>query len=741
LGEALPASVSFWKRHCKGQGQIWWGDPDLAVYGTIPNGFMGTPAMHALRVTLAKEPQKCPRCQSLFRLQLLEHKQGQVQRARSVDQGKDQHKDQDQVQGPYQDTGLSNDETSEDNDQVPQRGASVKEYPMIRPSKNGRHYGALRAVTYRDRHRQAEAIILPPQSFIPLKFENDFDNYNTGPTIEAKLGVSLSIRNFPTNPYGQRDELSCWTEFCDYGYRLDRNFALTFNCDNPLDPLAHFLPVADPTGYEERLDEEMAGGYSIARGQNDTRGPVAIGPVTTMGARDMIKKAGSLNSNASFDLFIRGRDKNGQDVRLDLRKDAQVQPEVHISLDIDSIIWVTHKLHLKQVAKIHIGPHMGNRPPIGKHNHVYVDVLLPQTDEERASNEYTYPQRFKVSSIPNTHFAQLGDGAGSCSISVAFPRMIHRQAETPYYATTMPWPVQATWFNCIVQPALRVLAKENLGMREYVDYTPDDWKHKITDNGSSSTKTVPVSHQLLLRFQEAMQEVIEDDCDLTMYGSFFFVVDVRGIKLWTKDSVGSTYQDPMEALQAELPALDLEYMAARANGRCVLDLGVSFTPNADEPLTGIWKLSECQNSYAMAGTNSPQIHYTNTLGNYGALQAEYPRDRSAAVQLTFRSTYNLFFEVVRRPGKDVLFCEDRDAYAGNNAFHKCISGYVSMYNNASQRSYGVREEIRGSIAAIRAILPHAKQKASSQGLLMHIVFYLTIRIIILRQGSTWPQGL
>jgi hypothetical protein len=47
---------------------------------------------------------------------------------------------------------------------------------------------------------------------------------------------------------------------------------------------------------------------------------------------------------------------------------------------------------------------MGNRPPIGKYNHVYADVLLPQTDEEHASNEYTYPQ-LKVSSIPNTHFA------------------------------------------------------------------------------------------------------------------------------------------------------------------------------------------------------------------------------------------------------------------------------------------------------------------------------------------------
>jgi hypothetical protein len=109
----------------------------------------------------------------------------------------------------------------------------------------------------------------------------------------------------------------------------------------------------------------------------------------------------------------------------------------------------------------------------------------------------------------------------------------------------MPWPVQDTWFNCIFQPPLRVLSKENLGMREYVEYTPDDWKHKITDKGSSSTKTVPVSYQFLLGFQEPMQQVIEGDCNLTMSGTFFFAVDVCGIKLYTKGSVESTYQDPL----------------------------------------------------------------------------------------------------------------------------------------------------------------------------------------------------
>jgi hypothetical protein len=50
LGE-VPVSVHFWKGHCKGQGKLWWGDPDLVLYGTMPNGFMGTLAIHALHVT------------------------------------------------------------------------------------------------------------------------------------------------------------------------------------------------------------------------------------------------------------------------------------------------------------------------------------------------------------------------------------------------------------------------------------------------------------------------------------------------------------------------------------------------------------------------------------------------------------------------------------------------------------------------------------------------------------------
>ena len=89
------------------------------------------------------------------------------------------------------------------------------------------------------------------------------------------------------------------------------------------------------------------------------------------------------------------------------------------------------------------------------------------------------------------------------------------------------------------------------------------------------------------------------------------------------------------------------------------------------------------------------------------MQAEIEKGRTDAVQFTFRSTYNLIYKVVCRPAEDVTFCEDSDAYVANLAFNKCCSNFIQMFTNAKKRRYGIREEMRGSGAAILKVLQYA----------------------------------
>lgn len=167
----------------------------------------------------------------------------------------------------------------------------------------------------------------------------------------------------------------------------------------------------------------------------------------------------------------------------------------------------------------------------------------------------------------------------------------------------------------------------------------------------------------------------------------------------------------MRGLEKEYPWLDLDYMRDWKNGECVLDLGVSYSPMDERNLVGLWKLGHADASFAMGGTNVPKVHGANTLSNYGALQAEYPKDRGAAVHFVFRQAYNLYYEVVR---KNLKFCEDKEAYRGNYSYKKCVKSLQESYESARRGGYGVREEIRVSLRGGIVLIEKCREKVSER---------------------------
>ena len=132
--------------------------------------------------------------------------------------------------------------------------------------------------------------------------------------------------------------------------------------------------------------------------------------------------------------------------------------------------------------------------------------------------------------------------------------------------------------------------------------------------------------------------------------------------------------DPLVTLFQEIPTLDWEYMMQRENGHLLLDLGVSYHPDPvdQQPLIGLWKLSAIHASYMKAGMNKPQEFKTCTTPKHGGLQATMETIRKRAVQLTFRSTYNLIFEAFHRHGQEEKFCPDPEAYQTLQCFNRLV---------------------------------------------------------------------
>jgi hypothetical protein len=303
-------------------------------------------------------------------------------------------------------------------------------------------------------------IPIPAQRMTLLPDDLSFDEFFGGPTIED--GLEDAVCNFPSNPYATITRSSCWERFKDYGYRLQASFALAFNVQEPILVEEHILPIAPKRTHK---NDHVTGGYSLERKSKRRNGrmngttEVVVPDGSTMGIEEFLKDARLEGSQASLEAFVNGRGLFGEFIAMDPERDKVTlgRDEVLTRVDIDSMIWVTHSLRFRQALKVFVLPHIGDGPLITHNNHVYVDILLPQSNRDRDDNETRsewWSRRFPISTIPHTHFAQMSSGAGTLNIYVVFPHMIHKHRGTGHRVAIMPYEVQAMWWSDVVHPAL-----------------------------------------------------------------------------------------------------------------------------------------------------------------------------------------------------------------------------------------------------------------------------------------------
>ncbi|KAG1842328.1 hypothetical protein F4604DRAFT_1938881 [Suillus subluteus] len=294
--------------------------------------------------------------------------------------------------------------------------------------------------------------------------------------------------------------------------------------------------------------------------------------------------------------------------------------------------------------------------------------------------------------------------------------MIHNRSNSSLKATRIPVDVIDLFWNEVVLPSISQEAPNS--SLPYVDTTVHEIRYKSRKGGSGQSgshrpKATPVSGVAFERIKKSMKTRVRDQAMLAPYGSFFFVLEGKGIKLWTKDGQNGRYNSPYEALKANFTNLDWDHMMDRNNGELYLDVGISFNPTGQ--FVGLWRLDALKASFQKGGFKKGAVHHTNTLGRYGGIQAEMLLAHARPSQICFRSAYQLCYEAIRPNNNQPKLISDRDAYHLTEAYLKECGWMHEIYSGGpSRRAYGCRDEYRMSGQAALEVLPYLKKQVGLQ---------------------------
>jgi hypothetical protein len=203
-------------------------------------------------------------------------------------------------------------------------------------------------------------------------------------------------------------------------------------------------------------------------------------------------------------------------------------------------------------------------------------------------------------------------------------------------------------------------------------------------------------------------QILDSNDDLAHFGSFFFTVEIKGCKHFTKTQsshCADGIRQCFSAFETHFSCLDWEYMHRPENGTLLVDLGITHHPVHSIPIVGLWHLDSLEASFGAAGFTVGTIHHLNTLSLFGGLQAEMSLQHMHFSHVVFRSAYNLAYEVTHPVDNNRELFKDKDAYLLDSDYVGYIDQVTQIYtNDAVHKSFGVRNEIRlGGEAFLRIV--------------------------------------
>jgi hypothetical protein len=574
-------------------------------------------------------------------------------------------------------------------------------------------------------------LLLPTRPLWP-SHDPHFDDYYGGPTQEDKRAFEDPLYLLPMNPTAGLTIKSCWTYFRDYGYRILTRFAHSFYLCDPMMLENHIMPCI-PEFNPESSSRHFLDMHLIPRNIGRTGIPelrmAKSSDVEIMGAKEMLErvmKGDKQDDDLLLSYFVRGKTENAKYVCVDLERDSISHSEIKVTstVDIDSFVWVTHVAEVGAPVGLMVTPSLRNNAGIRKHNHVYVEILEPPSDDEATGRKWL-ERRIPLSNIPHTLFTKVTEGNSPIYCYIFFPRMMHRHEYTGRRATIIPIAVLLLFWDRVVLKALQDVVHQTM-VEPFYEFSVDEYLRKSSGKRGSkdslySGHCKQIDPNTFLSLQTRMMEIISDHDDtglMDRFKSFFFVFECKGFKLNVISRDGGSVLD---MLKLTVPQMSWDYALKRKNGEMYLDIAFTHQPirkfkNHDDNKSGVlglWKLDYLENSFGKGGYRAGTTHNINTLSRFGAIQAEMTLERSRRTHVGFRSSYNLLYEAVRKKDNDPWFCGDGDAYNLNEDFIKACDEKKKQYSRRGGRSYGVRDEYRVSGVAAKEILSNSKDVVRS----------------------------
>jgi hypothetical protein len=199
--------------------------------------------------------------------------------------------------------------------------------------------------------------------------------------------------------------------FKDQGHWILLSHAKLFHKKPPIMILEHISPVgiSHPSSPDHDSDDDFC-----------------ASDAQIMGAEEMLQAVDAEDNDL---MFLTGKTFDNQYFCLDLQRDYIKPKNIHHSYNIDSLICVTIVPRFNQAVNVFTMPHIRKKAPIWKHNHVYIDLLVPQSENDHLSHRAHlewWTRCFRMSQIPHVSFGHLGEGSGSINVYLFFPCIRHK---------------------------------------------------------------------------------------------------------------------------------------------------------------------------------------------------------------------------------------------------------------------------------------------------------------------------
>lgn len=195
-----------------------------------------------------------------------------------------------------------------------------------------------------------------------------------------------------------------------------------FYLASPIHVMEHVMTTGKmEEGYDPKcqVSNKITRNYSLHCGAPhvDEDPGIHVDDVIIMSASKMLHYAGENNIGSHdfsvpyHNMFIYGclpiPGEEAKYVCVDLEKDGTDIPvnNINISINIDSIIWTTKEFICRNSIQVYMAPVYGSRLEILKHNDVYVDILILQSEPDQLElckcMEWL-SKRFPMTAIPHT---------------------------------------------------------------------------------------------------------------------------------------------------------------------------------------------------------------------------------------------------------------------------------------------------------------------------------------------------